>query len=101
MSISKHSINDFILFALYSLTENNKKCTFQKLIQECFSLFPEIFCFSEYPNWPDARKLDRPLRALRKKKLIKGNPQTAFTLTSSGKKVAQEIAKTLRQKKLL
>jgi len=66
MSAIKHSINELILFAIYSLNKSSKKCTFQKLINECFSLFPKKFCFSKYPKWPDARKLDRSLRTLRK-----------------------------------
>jgi len=101
MSTLKHSLNELILFAIYSLAESSKKCTFEELIKECFSLFPKEFSFSKYSQWPDARKLDRPLRALRKRKLITGSPQTSFGLTSSGKKIAREIAKTLRQKKLL
>jgi len=101
MSTLKHSLNELILFAIYSLGESSKKCTFEELIKECFSLFPKEFCFSKYIKWPDARKLDRPLRTLRKRKLITGTPQTVFSLTSSGKKIAQGIAKTLRQRKLL
>jgi len=101
MSALKHSINELILFAIYSLGESSKKCTFEELIKECFSLFPKEFCFSKHPQWPDARKLDRPLRTLRKKKLITGSPQTSFSLTSSGRKLAQEIVKILKQRKLL
>ena len=101
MSTLKHSINELILFVIYSLGESSKKCTFQELIKECFSLFPKEFCFSKHPQWPDARKLDRPLRTLRKRKLITGTPQTSFTLTSSGKKLTQGIARTFRQRKLL
>jgi hypothetical protein len=101
MSTIKHSINELILFAIYSLNKSSKKCTFQDLINECFSLFPKEFCFSKYPKWPDARKLDRSLRTLREKKMISGNLQTFFGLTSSGKKMAEEITKIFCQKKLL
>ena len=101
MSTIKHSINELILFAIYSLNKRNKKYTFQDLISECFSLFPKKFCFPKYSKWPDARKLDRSLRTLRTKKMISGNLQSSFTLTSSGKKIAEEITKTFCQKKLL
>ena len=101
MSTIKHSINELILFAIYSLNKRNKKYTFQGLISECFSLFPKKFCFPKYSKWPDARKLDRSLRTLRTKKMISGNLQSSFTLTSSGKKIAEEITKTFCQKKLL
>lgn len=94
------SINDLILFGIYSLSEKKEKCTFEKLVKECLTLFPKTFSFSKYPKWPDSRKLDRSLRTLRKRKLITGNPKTSFSLTKSGKKLAEEINKTFRQKKL-
>ncbi len=96
----KISINDLILFSIYSIIENREKCTFEKLAKECFTLFPRSFSFSQFPNWPDSRKLDRPLRSLRKRKLITGNPKTLFSLTKIGKKIAGETAKIFRQRKL-
>jgi len=94
-----NSINDLILFILYSFADG--KCSFEELVKECFNQFPQVFSLKDYPQWPDTRKLDRPLRDLRKKKLIKGNPKTFFTLSPSGKKEAKEIAETLKQRKLL
>jgi len=94
-----NSIQDLIIFVLYSF--GNKGCSFEKLVKECFNQFPQVFALKNYPQWPDTRKLDRPLRGLRKKKLIRGEPQTFFTLTSSGKKEAKEVAETLKQRKLL
>lgn len=94
------AINDLILFGIYSLNEKKEKCTFEKLVKECFTLFPKTFSFSQYKKWPDSRKLDRPLRTLRKRKLITGNPKTSFSLTKSGKKFAEEIIKAFHQRKL-
>lgn len=91
---------DQILFAIYSVTLNKEKCDFERLIKECFSLFPRVFSFSKYTEWPDARKLDRPLRTLRQRKLLKGDPETFFSLTKNGQKTAVDIAKTFRQRKL-
>ena len=94
------SIVDLILFCLFSLVKNKKKCNFEALLKECFANFPKVFAFSSCPQWPDARKLDRSLRALRAKKLIKGNPKTLFSLTKSGKEKAKEINRSLGQKRL-
>ncbi len=94
------SINNLILFGIYLVIEKKEKCTFEKLIKECFTLFPRAFSFPKYPKWPDSRKLDRPLRTLRKRKLITGNPKTSFSLTKPGKKIAEEIIKTFRQRRL-
>jgi len=96
----KAKITDLILFSINSVIENKEKCTFERLIKECFTLFPRAFGFSQYPQWPDSRKLDRPLRGLRKRKLIKGDPKTFFVLTKAGQQIAEEVAKTFRQRKL-
>lgn len=92
--------NDLILFCIHSIIENKEKCTFERLIKECFTIFPEAFSFSHLSKWPDSRKLDRPLRTLRKRKLIKGNPKTLFSLTKLGKKMAEEIIRGFGQRKL-
>lgn len=96
----KLGINELILFCVRSIIKNKEKCTFQRLVKESFILFPEIFGFPNFSRWPDSRKLDRPLRTLRKRKLITGSPKTFFSLTKSGKRIAEETAKTFRQGKL-
>lgn len=95
------SVNDLILFCIHSVVVNSEQCSFERLIKECFTLFPDTLKFPRYPIWPDARKLDRPLRALRKEKLIIGDPKTYFLLTKTGELRAMEVAKALRQGKLL
>ena len=83
------------------MTLNNAECTFERLIKKCFDLFPKVFGFSKYPQWPDSRKLDRPLRTLRNRRFITGGPKMVFSLTKEGKKKSLEIIKILRQGKLL
>lgn len=95
------SANDLILFSIHSVILNNEQCSFDRLVKECFVLFPEAVRFQRYPIWPDSRKLDRPLRALRKEKLIIGDPKSYFMLTDEGAKRAVMVDKTLRQGKLL
>ena len=97
----KVSTNDLILFGIFSLLGTKKKCTFEEVVDKCFSLFPKVFSLSKHPKWPDTRKLDRPLRALRDEKMIAGNPKTFFTLTKKGRKRTLEIANMFRQGKLL
>ena len=94
-------INSLIIFGIHLIIGSGQKCTFEKLVKRCFTLFPKSFSFSQYSKWPDARKLDRPLRTLRNRKLIIGNPKTFFTLTKKGKKLALEITQSFTQRKLL
>jgi len=96
----KKSINSLILFGIYSVCAKKEQCTFERLAKECFSLFPKAFSFSRYREWPDSRKLDRPLRSLRRKKLISGDPKNYFSLTKLGKQIAGEMVKTLSQARL-
>ncbi len=95
------AINDLIIFAIHSIKRKGRECGFEDLVSECFRLFPKTFVFSKYPKWPDSRKLDRPLRDLRRKGLVKGKPKTIFSLTAKGKKKSLEIVKVFRQIKLL
>ncbi len=94
------NLNDLIIFSIYLSVGKNKKCSFEEIIEKSFFLFPEKFSFNSLPKWPDSRKLDRPLRYLRRKKLIIGDPKNYFSLTKQGEKIAKEIAKIFRQKKL-
>jgi len=95
------SVNDLILFCIHSVVLNNEQCSFERLVKECFTLFPETLKFTRYPIWPDSRKLDRPLRALRNEKLIIGDPKNYFILTKTGEEKAVAVSKKLRQGKLL
>lgn len=96
----KVSIPDLILFTLFSMEGKKQKPNFERLVKECFNFFPDVFGFSDFSKWPDSRKLDRPLRSLRKKALVSGGPKTFFCLTGKGKKKAQSIGKVFLQRKL-
>jgi hypothetical protein len=99
--IYSFSVNDLILFCVYSIVLNNEQCSFERLVKECFTAFPDILKFERYPIWPDSRKLDRPLRFLRTEGLIIGDSKTFFLLTKDGENKAAQISKSLRQGKLL
>jgi len=96
----KISIENLIVFVLYSFSRQGQ-LKFEDLAKQCFDQFPQIFSLRNYSKLLDARKLDRPLRALRRRGLISGKPTSSFSLTPPGKKLAEELTKVLRQKKLL
>ena len=89
-------INYLIIFGIYSLIVKGEKCTFEKLVAECFNLFPKVFSLARYPQWPDSLKFDRPLRTLRERGLIVGNPKGLFSLTRFGEKTAKDTAEILK-----
>ena len=96
----KIPINDLILLGIYLLEKEGKQCDFESLIGKCFKLSPKLISFKRN-NWPDSRKIDRPLRSLRKNSLIKINSEFFFSLTKKGAKKSLEIIKILYQGKLL
>ena len=96
----KISINDLIILGVYLLEKEKRQCDFESLIEKCFKLSPELISFKKN-KWPDSRKIDRPLRDLRKNNLIKINSEFLFSLTKKGTKEALEIIKILYQGKLL
>jgi hypothetical protein len=87
---------NLIVFGLYSLQQKKENCTFEKLIEECFSLFPKVFSFSRHPEWPDSLKFDRTLRKLRENGLIVGHPHTFYSLTKFGERIAKETENFLK-----
>ena len=96
----KIAVADLILIALHQLESSKKKADFEGLLKTCFNLFPEKLGFSKHPRWPDARKISRPLRSLRKQKLISGSAKKIFSINQAGRKRALEAVKLLRQRKL-
>lgn len=95
----KISVDNIILYSIFSVNEKKEKCSFERLTKECFDFFPDIFSLKNY-SWPDSRKLDRPLRFLKSKGLIRGDSRNKLLLTREGTRKAQEIGKFLRQEKL-
>lgn len=81
---------NLIVFGIYSVTRNGEGCSFERLVKECFTLFPKAFGFFRYPEWPDSLKFDRPLRTLRERGWIVGGTRTLFSPTRFGEKVAEE-----------
>jgi hypothetical protein len=95
----KESVNDLILISFFYLENSGQKIIFEELLGKCFDFFPKKFNFLKHLGWPDSRKLDRPLRILRERGMIK-NERNVFSLTKKGRKRAMEIMNVFRQKKL-
>jgi len=93
------SINHLILLVIWNFSEKKEKCTFEKLTKECFETFPESFSLGNYPL-PDSRKLDRPIRLLKSKKMVKPASGSGLVPTKKGEAKAREINRVFSQEKL-
>jgi hypothetical protein len=93
------SRSDLVLYAIYVVTIKKKEetCTFERVVAECFKLFPETFAFLRYPHWPDSTKIERPLRTLREKGIISGQVRGHFKLTPIGIKQATILASKINR----
>ena len=89
--------NHLIIFGIYSVVTKKEECTFERLIKECFTLFPKVFGMSRYPQWPDTLKFDRDLRKLREQGLITGYLRISFSLTKFGERLAKETEEFLKK----
>lgn len=95
-SYSVMPIDDLVIYAVQRIVGCGEDCTFERLVCQCFELFPEKFSFRRYPYWPDATRVNKSwLRCRTDKGWITGNVKTGFRLTSAGEVVASKVGKAL------
>lgn len=100
------AVQDLMLFGIYSVIKNKETCTFERLVAECFLLFPKVFGLKRYPQWPDTLKLDRQTRTLREKGLTMGgiggkDSPGEITLTELGKNIVKQVEDSLNNNKTI
>lgn len=87
-------IQNLIILGPFFISEKKETCTFERLVAECYQHFPKAFSFKKYPQWPDALKFDRALRALRERGLILVTTKDIISLTEFGREKAIKLVKT-------
>jgi hypothetical protein len=50
------SLDELVLFAVKRILDSGEDCTAERLVCECFTLFPKSFCLPRYPQWPDSAR---------------------------------------------
>lgn len=95
------SLEDLILQTIDLVNKKGRKCSYGTLVVEAYKLFPNIFALSEYPQYPDTVKFDRPLRKLREKGYIKGGIKTYFKVSKLGESMLQQLSKKSTNKKTI
>jgi len=92
---TRMTLEDLILIGVYLTLQQEKACTFERLVAECFLNFPKVFAFKRYPQWPDSLRFDRPLRTLRQKGFITGSVKHYISITELGEQRVHEILTTV------
>ncbi len=95
-------VDYLLIYCVRRVLENGEECTLERLVYECFTLFPKKFALSRYSQWPDSTRVYRSWRrCIDPNNWLKGTPQEGFHLTSKGKTIALEVAEKLRDPSLI
>lgn len=90
------SLTKLTIFAMHEITNNSEECAYERIVKECFTLFPKRFSFQRYSEWPDGSRIKLEILRCRDNGYITGNEKNGFQITLLGKRVAQEVLKELQ-----
>jgi hypothetical protein len=94
------SQDHLVTLALWYLLEDGREPSFENLVAEAFSSFPERFQLEGYPEWPNANVVAKSwVRCRTDKKWISGATSAGFALTPLGEQVASRTLKEIGQAK--
>lgn len=95
-------LDQLVVYCVKRILDNGEECTFERLVFECFKLFPKKFGLERYPNWPDSARINKSwLRCRTDKKWIIGSVKSGFALTPVGKRIAETVERELSDKKII
>ena len=90
------SQDHLVTLALWFLLQDGKQPSFENLVAEAFTSFPERFFLEGYPEWPNAHVIGKSwVRCRTDKKWITGSSAEGFALTPTGEHVALRLIKRL------
>jgi hypothetical protein len=92
---AKVTLNDLVVYAIYSLHQQGSETTSEDIISACFVLFPKRFALQKYPHWPDAGIVSRHRSIGKSKGYLRGSASTGFQITAKGIKRAEKVEKSL------
>lgn len=95
----KISLDDLLVVALGSIMRKGETATFERMVAECFHLFPGRFSLLGYPEWPNAAIVNKAwLRCRTDKGLLAGTVAEGFRLTDKGRTVEEVTLRRLARK---
>lgn len=90
------SLDDLLVFSASMIAADGHEVTFERLVAEAFTRFPERFQLFGYPAWPDSSRVNKSwLRCRTDFKYFEGSTKSGFKLTSRGASKADEVASLL------
>lgn len=95
---NKLGLDQLLIYAAYCMEIKNKgtRFTFEDLVAECYRQFPDRFCLTGYPCWPDSARVNKCwLRCRTDRGWLTGNSKRGFKLTDAGRLVALEVQQNI------
>ena len=92
---TKITLNDLVIYAVYSLQKQGSEIGPEDIISACFLLFPQRFALRKHPHWPDSAIVNRHRSGCKSKGYLRGSIKAGFQLTVRGTKLAQKVEKLL------
>lgn len=92
-----YGIDQLVVYAVKRILDTDGECTFERLVYECFNLFPEKFGFQRYPEWPDSARINKSwLRCRTDKGWLAGTVKEGFKITSAGELIVKKAERELK-----
>ena len=91
------SQDHLVALALWFLIQDKKQSSFENLVAETFTSFPERFQLEGYPQWPNSHVIGKAwVRCRTDKKWITGSASQGFSLTPLGEQIARQVLAALQ-----
>lgn len=97
---SSISLTKLTILAINEIISNEEECAYERVVKECFTLFPKRFSFQRYPEWPDGTRVKIEILRCRDNGWVTGNEKNGFQITLLGKRAAQEVLKDLQEERV-
>ncbi|NPV82460.1 MAG: hypothetical protein HPY46_02590 [Candidatus Aminicenantes bacterium] len=102
LSYEKLGLDQLLIYCVKKIIERGEVCTFETLVYECFSLFPEKFSLAHYPEWPDSARVEKSWRRCRSDKgWLSGRAKEGLRITEAGAEIALATEKILFKKTVI
>lgn len=89
-------LDDLVLFAAKRILDSGEECTVERLVSECFTLFPKGFCLPRYPQWPDSARVNKSWwRCRTDKGWLVGSVKEGLRLTPAGERAVEVVSRKL------
>ena len=91
------NLDEMLIYCADLVQQTGDACTFERLVYECFTRFPEQFGMISYPQWPDNDRINKAwLRCRTDRGWMVGTRLEGFQVTPIGKRIAADVERRIK-----